>query len=240
MILGAATQLMILGGYHTKRRRPGQTDSEKLIERRLFWQAFILDHDLSLQVGKPPIIGLELINDLPDELPEDLVGTVTFNSGSTLNILREQVQLAQIKSKVYSLLYATSPCKRRADVDNKIISELDSELCTWKATIPDLSRLTGPEKDQGLICLTILHYRYYQILIVLHSFVFQSPTLIESEEGLGTLWSSIALCVGAARATISLLDFHEDRHPFSMYVYDYRLPLFFSRPWLKRFPPDSC
>lgn len=117
MILGAATQLMILGGYHTKSRRSGQTDMEKLVERRLFWQAFILDHDLSLQVGKPPIIGLELIYYLPDELPGDVVDTVTFTDGTTLNMLREQLKLAQIQGKVYSLLYATSPCKRRVHAD---------------------------------------------------------------------------------------------------------------------------
>jgi len=221
MILGAVVQLMILDGYHTTRGRPGQTDMDKLRKRRLFYQAFILDHDLALHVGKPPIISLDLVSDLPDESPEDGVGTVMFDDGTTLNILRKQMTLARIKSKLYSLLYAKSACRRHAHEDAKIISDLDSELDAWKANIPDLSRSNGLEKDNkdsGLICLTILHYRYYQVLIVLHSFVFQSPSLIESDEGFGAMLSSVALCVGAARATISLLDFHKDGHPFSVYV----------------------
>ncbi|PVH69514.1 hypothetical protein DL98DRAFT_505623 [Cadophora sp. DSE1049] len=221
MILGAAIQLMILGGYHTTRKRPGQTDLDKFHERRLFWQAFVLDHDLALHVGKPPIIGLELVTDLPHSLPDDGVGTVTFADGTTLDILREQVALAKIKSKVYSRLYAKDPSTRCAQEDAKAIFDLDSELYAWKRNIPDINRVSGAEKhnkDPGLIALTILHYTYYQVLIVLHSFVFQFPVWLESHESFGEILSSVALCVGAARATISLLDFHEDCHPFSMHL----------------------
>ena len=226
MILGAAIQLMVLGGYYTARRRLGQTAKEKLRERRLFWQAFVLDHDLALQVGKPPMIGPDFVIDLPDELPEDGVGTVTFDNGTTLNILREQVKLARIKSKVYSLLYAKDAFKGRDHEAVKIISDLDSELYDWKARIPEITKSDRPEQDNknsGLMCLTLLHYTYYQLIIVVHSFIFQSSNLAESDENFERVLSSVALCVGAARATISLLDFHEDCHPFSMYVFAYSL-----------------
>jgi hypothetical protein len=221
MILGAAIQLMVLGGYYTPRRRPGQTYGGKLRERRLFWQAFVLDHDLALQVGKPPILGPDFVIDLPDELPEDGAGTIAVDSGTTLNILQEQVRLARIKSKVYSLLYAKDASQRSDCEDVKIIADLDSELYAWKARIPEIikpGKVEQDNKDPGLIFLTILHYTYYQLMIVVHSFIFQSWSLVDSDENFERILSSVTLCVGAARATISLLNFHEDRHPFSMYV----------------------
>jgi hypothetical protein len=213
MILGAAVQLMMAGNYHTGRKQHGQTDMAKLRERRLFWNAYVLDHHLALRLGNPPITNLDLA--LPERLPTDGLGIVTFDSGVTLNMLREQVALARIQGKIYSLLYAKDASTRSAHEDVRIISDLDSELCAWKAHVPDINRSTGVKansKDAGLMCITILHYTYYQLLIVLHSFVFQSSSA-ESED---YLTSSIALAVGAARATISLLDFHEDCHPFSL------------------------
>ncbi len=222
MILGAAIQLMVLGGYYTIRRCPGQTDKEELRERRLFWQAFVMDHDLALQVGKPPIIGPDFLIDLPDELPDDGVGTLTFDNGTTINILREQVKLARIKSKVYSRLFAPNTSTSRDHDELKIISELDSELYGWKECIPEITKSNTAaqnDKNPGLMLLTVLHYMYYQLTIVLHSFIFQSPNLVESEENFERVTSSVALCVAAARATISLLNFHEDRHPFSLYVF---------------------
>ncbi|KIM94630.1 hypothetical protein OIDMADRAFT_106687 [Oidiodendron maius Zn] len=222
IILGAAIQLMVLGGYYTPRRRPGQTCKEKFRERRLFWQAFVFDHDLALQVGKPPIIGPDFVIDLPDELPEDGAGIVALDNGTTLNILREQVRLARIKSKVYSLLYAKDAAKRGDHEELKIIADLDSELYAWKARIPEVTRSGIVEeqdnKDPGLIFLTILHYTYYQLIIVVHSFIFQSSSLVESDENFDRVLSSVTLCVGAARATISLLNFHEDGHPFSIHL----------------------
>lgn len=226
MILAVAIQSMVLSGYDSPRRRPGQSNEDKLRERRLFWQAFVFDHGLALQVGKPPMIGHDFIIDLQDDLPEN-GGTVTFDNGITLNILREHVSLALIKRKVYSLLYAKDAVMKRDHEVVKIISDLDFELYNWKLRIPEITKSDRPpekdHKDSGLMCLTMLHYTYYQLIIVIHSFIFQCSNLIESDDNFENISSSVALCVGAARATVSLLDFHEDRHPFSMYVCTYYL-----------------
>ncbi|OBT60346.1 hypothetical protein VE03_10110 [Pseudogymnoascus sp. 23342-1-I1] len=221
MILAAAIQSMILCGYDNPRRRPGQTDEDKLGERRLFWQAFVFDHDLALQIGKPPMIGPDIIIDMREDLPKDGAGMVSFDNGVTLNILREQVSLALIKRKVYSLLYAKDVVKRRDDEVVKIISDLDFELYNWKLHIPEITKSDKPlqdEKDSGLMCLTLLHYNYYQLIIVIHSFIFKCSNLIASDENFENILSSVSLCVGAARATVSLLDYHEDRHQFSIYL----------------------
>lgn len=173
------------------------------------------------------MIGPDFIIDLRDDLPEDGAGTMTFNHGITLNILREQVSLALIKRKVYLLLYAKDDVIKRDHEVVKIISDLDFELYNWKLRIPEITKSDRPpeqdHKDTGLMCLTMLHYSYYQLIIVIHSFIFQCSNLIESDDNFENILSSVALCVGAARATVSLLDFHEDRHPFSMYVCTYYL-----------------
>lgn len=221
MVLSTAVQLMVLGGYHTPCRRSRQTEKSKIRERRLFWQAFIFDQDLALRIGKPPMIGPDFTIDLPEERPEDGVGTLTFEeSGVTLNFIREQVILAKMQSKVYSTLYSKES-RKHVHEELQLISELDSELCAWKARIPEITKSTRApyyDKDPGLMNLTVLHFAYYQLVIVIHSFIFQSSNLEQLRDDFDRIHSSVALCVAAARARISLLNFHEDSHMFSLHV----------------------
>ncbi|PVH79816.1 hypothetical protein DL98DRAFT_384711, partial [Cadophora sp. DSE1049] len=222
IVLSTAVQLMVLGGYHTPCRRSRQTEQSKLRERRLFWQTFIFDQDLALRIGKPPMIGPDFTIDLPEERPEDGVGTLTFKeSGVTLNFIREQVILAKMQSKVYSTLYSKEARKKYVHEEIQLISELDSELCAWKSRIPEITKSTRApyfDKDPGLINLTVLHYAYYQLVIVIHSFIFQSSNLEQLRDDFDRIHSSVALCVAAARARISLLNFHEDSHMFSLHL----------------------
>ncbi|KAG4411761.1 hypothetical protein IFR04_015099 [Cadophora malorum] len=198
------------------------TEQSKLRERRLFWQAFIFDQDLALRIGKPPMIGPDFTIDISEERPADGVGTLTFEeSRVTLNCVREQVILAKMQSKVYSTLYTKDTRKKHVHEELQIISELDSELCAWKARIPEITKSTKApffDKDPGLINLTILHHRYYQLVIVIHSFIFQSSNLEQLRDDFDRIHSSVALCVAAARARISLLNFHEDSNMFSLHL----------------------
>ncbi|KAG4428903.1 hypothetical protein IFR05_015617 [Cadophora sp. M221] len=224
MTLSIAVQLMVLGGYHIPSRRSRQTELQKLRERRLFWQAFIFDHDLSLRMGKPPMIGSDFTIDLPEERPSDGFGTLTFEEGGiTLNFLREQVILAKIQRKVYSSLYSKESKKKRIHEEMQLISDLDSELCAWKSRIPEIAKPTKEpffDRDPGVMGLTVLHYTYYQLVIVIHSFIFQSSNFEQLRDDFDRIHSSVALCVGAARARISLLNFHRDSHIFSLQLLD--------------------
>ncbi|KAH6715104.1 hypothetical protein BKA61DRAFT_721830 [Leptodontidium sp. MPI-SDFR-AT-0119] len=222
MLLSTAVQLMVLGGYNIPCRRSRQTELQKLRERRLFWQAVIFDHDLSLRIRKPPMIGPDFTIDLPEERPSGGFGTLTFEGGGiTLNFLREQVILAKTQRKVYSSLYSKEAKKKQIHDEIQLISDLDSELCAWKSRIPEITKSTKApffDKDPGVISLTVLHCTYYQLVIVFHSFIFQSSNLDQLRDDFDRIHSSVALCVGAARARISLLNFHEDSHMFSLHL----------------------
>lgn len=168
------------------------------------------------------MIGPDFTIDLPEERPSGRFGTLTFEGGGiTVNFLREQVILAKIQRKVYSSLYSNEAKKKQIHDEIQLISDLDSELCAWKSRIPEITKSTKApffDKDPGVISLTVLHCTYYQLVIVVHSFIFQSSNLDQLRDDFDRIHSSVALCVGAARARISLLNFHEDSHMFSLDV----------------------
>ena len=218
-ILGSAMQQMLLCGYQNSRRPPSVTELQLLHRHRLFWHGFCFDNDLSLRLGKPPIINDSQIVDLPDERPIDGRDIITFN-GQLFNFLRESVSLAKLQNKTYTLLYSDKRASQPTEQLYASIDELDEGLQRWKENTPEILKPQTPldRSDYSrLICITVLHYTYFQLTIAIHSVVFggigsnQCP-----DEGGERIMSSVALCVGAARASISLLNYHDNTHPFTV------------------------
>jgi hypothetical protein len=218
-ILGPAIQQMTLCGYQYGIKPASITELQLLHRRRLYWRGFCFDNDLSLRLGKPPMINDDQIVDLPDENPIDGRDIVTFN-GESFNFLRESVALAKLQNKTYTLLYSD---KSASQPDEKLyasIDELDERLQRWKENIPEIIRPQSPLADADyspLICITVLHYIYFQLTIAIHSVVFGGIGSNNCPYGREErIMSSVALCVGAARASISLLNYHDNTHPFTV------------------------
>lgn len=219
-ILGAAIQSIIMAGYH--HRTTSDTTSTALHERRLLYYAFIFDQDLSMYLTKPASLTTDMLPCLPEEYPEDGLNTLTLEDGSTMNYLREQVILASIQQKVYQKLRSTQASAQSTEQLYASVMELDVELQNWRQNIPDLAQPQTPLAgldEQSLMTLTVLHFCYFQLLVSIHSVVFSraAPLPHECEEN-NLIISSVSLCVSAARASISLLNYHEQRHPFTIYL----------------------
>ncbi|EIT78670.1 hypothetical protein AO1008_00207 [Aspergillus oryzae 100-8] len=219
-VLGAAIQSILMAGYHHP--LPPQDSSTALHEKILLYHAFILDQDLAMYHSKPPSLTSDLISCLPEEDPEDGRNTLRFDDGSTINWLREQVILANIQNKVYDKLRSPRASAQSPEQLYVAVMELDEELQSWRQNIPDMARpqtpLTGLD-DMRLMPLTVLHFCYFQLLISIHSVVFSKAVpLWNHYEESDLVISSVALCVSAARASISLLNYHDQGHPFTIYL----------------------
>lgn len=96
------------------------------------------------------------------------------------------------------------------------------ELQEWRDSIPEMIRPEPTEAlvdaDYGrLMCLTTLHFTYFQLIVAIHSAAFRLRAADEGNEAeSGAIMPSVALCVGASRAAISLLNYHQNGHPFTM------------------------
>lgn len=210
---------MLMAKYPLNKRTPDCTPADLLHRQRLFWYGYVFDHDLGLRIGKPPIVSEGVVVGLPEERPLDGIGMIYFKDGASLNFLREQVILAMLSSKVCSKLYADTASGNSSEQIYAIIDELDAELQRWKHKIPELQRPQRPlqESDQRyLMHLSSLHSTYFHLTIAIHSSVFSASTGHTVHDVDARIIPSVALCVAAARAAISLLNYHDNDHPFTM------------------------
>ncbi|GKT49090.1 fusaridione A cluster transcription factor fsdR [Colletotrichum spaethianum] len=216
-ILAIAVQFVLLAGYHHS-DHPTLTPAETLHRRRLFWQAYVLDHDLMLRIGKPPLITDDFLLDIPEEYPQDGYGMFFYPGDVILNYFRQQVRLSQIQGQICSRLYFRSGRAASTSTLDGEIASLDAELQEWRDSIPEMIR---PEPSSGLIdadysrmmSLSVLHFVYFQLVVAVHSAAFRVL-----DQDVESLRPSVGICVNAARGAISLLNYHQLQHPFTIYL----------------------
>ncbi|KAK2029948.1 hypothetical protein LX32DRAFT_342461 [Colletotrichum zoysiae] len=226
-LMGLTVQLLMMAGYHRPEMNsfPGlHTDEpvDHLHRRRLFWRAYIIDHDLMLRIGKPPLISDDFLIDLPEEHPADDFSMFYYPGGVTLNFFLQQVRLAQIQGRIAATLYhrtGVPPAELEAE-----IRRLDAELQGWRESVPPMIRAENVEAlldgdYHRMVALTTLHFTYFQLAVAIHSAAFRLPSLEDQEgvEGID-IGPSLALCVSASRAAISLLNYHQIEHPYTPYL----------------------
>lgn len=219
-ILSIALQHMSMARYGANVKPHGVSEADFQCRRRLFWNGYVLDMDHSLRLGKPTSISPDVHVDLPEPLPSDGIGVRNVD-GVDYHFLREQVLLAKIQGKMYDRLYSDKSQRQTAEQLYATIDELDDDLQCWKENSPDvLKPLTPLDRSnyENLIFLTVLHYTYFQLIIAVHSVVFHGFGAHNANDRDERIIGSVALCVGAARASIALLNYHDNSHPFTRYA----------------------
>ncbi|KAG4416133.1 hypothetical protein IFR04_010715 [Cadophora malorum] len=210
-ILGIAVQMAVIAGYNTKKG----SDPETLFQQRLFWNAYIMSSDISVYFGKAPAVWDGLVSCLPEKIPADGRGNLTFQDGSTMNVMYQRVALARIRGKVWSMLYSPSAvAMSHQQIYNHVI-ELEHELDIWKSGIPEFTGDILYDGNEGrLVYLTLIHLRYYQLVISIHSVLFTRASSRDPQIRRLKASPSIAKCVQAARDAVSLFSHFNNEHPF--------------------------
>lgn len=207
IILGSATQMILLAGYHITISGPGHKSAQDLQKSRLLYRAFILEQDLSVRLGKPPILSEKLITHLPNERPEDCQGIICLPEGTTVNYLRERVVLAKIQNgaseALRSPLSSTMSSKEFLDSTNQLLEDLQEWNESLPASIkpPELSAKLG---DLQQMQVTDIHWRYFQTVVAIHSTIFSHPSLFSDPSVRDQAAVAVGECAGAVREMLAL------------------------------------
>lgn len=221
--VGAAIRLSHSIGLHKKGAGFNLNASEVEQRKRVFWIAYMLDRDICLRSGRPPIQDDDDMNvELPSEDPADNIGNIPLADGKgKMNLFRLMCTFSIIQSHVYKRLYAVKATKQTDGELLNTIGELDRELETWKDEIPLEFR---PEHDIKashtplILQVAVLHLGYYNCLTTIHRMsvhhgYWTSRLSNFAIQGLNArplnprVFMSAQLCVQAARASIHLLKY---------------------------------
>ncbi|KAF8470584.1 fungal-specific transcription factor domain-containing protein [Kalaharituber pfeilii] len=226
-LLAAAVRLSNSIGMHRRGNWFGLNPVEVEQRRRVFWIMYLLDKELALRSGRPGAINDDDINvDLPEEDPADGVGNIPLQGGKTkVNLFRLLAQFSQIEGKVYMQLYSAKASRQSDQELLNTIGDLDQELEKWKESVPlDIRPEHEIKMDQGPLVLHVvmLHFAYYNCLTTIHRMsihhgYWTSRLSNYAIAGLSArplnprVFSSAALCVSAARASIHLIKYINDK-----------------------------
>ena len=212
-LLGLAVRSMAQLRYHVKMWGSQSTGVESLHRRRLFFKAYVFDRDLSMRLHSPPLISDNCV-ELPEDNPLDGYSVCFLPGGNRVNYFWEQVRLAQIQDVVRSELHSPQSTGISEMQLNGRIAKLETLLNSWRESLPESIRPQKPlfcDDYNQLICITALHYTYFQLIIAIHS----ASLKFIARECKENLARSIRYCITAAKAMVALLDYHDNGHPFA-------------------------
>lgn len=160
--------------------------------------------------------------DLPSEDPPDNIGNIPLADGKgKVNLFRLMCTFSVIASKVYKQLYSVKASRQSDGELLNTIGELDKELEDWKDGIPLDFRPEHEIKANHtplVLHVVVLHFAYYNCLTTIHRMsvhhgYWTSRLSNYAIQGLNArplnprVFSSAALCVSAARASINLIKY---------------------------------
>lgn len=165
-----STALRLAQSMKLHQQYQGSSLSNAEIEqrKRVFWIAYIIDKDISLQTGDPPAQDDDDMDvDLPAETTEPHPKGI-----SGVNFFNLHIGLAIIQGQIYRRLFSTKSL-RLPEIDRLIAAtELDTMLDGWKMSAP-----IGVADDDALGSLSvptrlhtvILSFTYFHTLATIHS-----------------------------------------------------------------------
>lgn len=222
-LVAAAIRLAHSIGLHKRGSGFNLNPAEIEQRKRVFWIAYLVDKDICLRSGRPPAQDDDDMNvELPSEDPSDDIGNIPLADGKgKTNLFRLMCTFAVIESKVYKLLYSTKASKQSDGALLNTIGELDKELEEWKDGIPLDFRPEHEIKASHtplILHIVVLHFAYYNCLTTIHRMsvhhgYWTSRLSNYAIQGLNArplnprVFSSAALCVRAARASIHLVEY---------------------------------
>ncbi|KAF2680386.1 hypothetical protein K458DRAFT_312218 [Lentithecium fluviatile CBS 122367] len=235
--VAAAIRLSHSIGLHKKGAGFNLNASEVEQRKRVFWIAYMLDRDICLRSGRPPIQDDDDMNvELPSEDPPDNIGNIPLADGKgKMNLFRLMCTFSIIQSHVYKRLYSVKASKQTDGELLNTIGELDKELETWKDGIPLEFRPEHEIKASHtplILQVAVLHLGYYNCLTTIHRMsvhhgYWTSRLSNFAIQGLNArplnprVFMSAQLCVQAARASIHLLKYIPKGDPSCVWLIIY-------------------
>ncbi|TVY85216.1 Fusaridione A cluster transcription factor fsdR [Lachnellula suecica] len=134
LLTSSAIKLAQRMGLHRQCHDLSISAAEHEEQKRVFWIAYSLDKDISLQTGQPPT---QDDDDMDVELPFETCNSVVGPNGSNdMYFFNYRVRLAIIQGQIYKRLCSVRATKQ--PVMERVIAakELESMLQAWRASVP--------------------------------------------------------------------------------------------------------
>ncbi|GKZ30521.1 hypothetical protein AbraIFM66950_009360 [Aspergillus brasiliensis] len=191
MFAAAAMRLAQSIGLHRETASGASPEAEQ--RRRVYWIAFILDSDISIRVGRPPVQDLEDYDTfLPTENPPDGKGVLTID-GTKINFFRLLAQLALIQRLFGKKLYTVTVRREQRDDVIERIKTCEEALLGWKKSLPSglqPQRTFAPKSSYFLQ----------------HVCMFQANAIERSRQGTDEdIAPTVSRSLDAARSALALL-----------------------------------
>ncbi|RDW87923.1 hypothetical protein BP5796_03617 [Coleophoma crateriformis] len=140
---------------------------------RLFWNAYILDKDLSLRAKAPSVqCDADIDIPMPPIVLSDGAGIITSKDGhSHLNLFRLRVDLAHIEGKIYDLLYSCRSIKAPKLERQRHVISLQAMLDHWYARIPPafkIEKASATVSNDKIPEITKLYHTYLLCIVTTH------------------------------------------------------------------------
>lgn len=211
MLAAAAMRMSHSIGLHRNnilRLAPSRIEEQ----RRIYWIAFILDADISLRVGRPPIQDLEDYDaPLPAEDPHDGKGVIRLE-GIEINFFRLLAQFALIQRRLYTSLYTVAVHRQpRVNMAGEV-KACEEALQEWRDMIPltlQPQRAFAIAPDYFLQHLLRLHFAYHFCYANLHQVcMLRGQTDISTSQSAAKgIDSTIVQSPESARSAVELLKY---------------------------------
>lgn len=220
MLSAAAMRLSHAIGLHDQDSDLSTRPAEKELRNRVFWIAWIMDHQTCFRTGRPLSHNAKDVNiALPSTFGEQSRSVVTDARGAMASrVFNNNIQLSLIEADIHHQLYSNLSA---SNTDEKITcsQNLDGKLQAWWHALPALCQsesVSGIAANDIQLELLRLHLRYQHCVI-----------LIRRVSGLHDYWAprwdplpsnmspdlhdTVSKCVSAARSIVQLLDLVPER-----------------------------
>ena len=134
LLISAAMKPAHRMGLHKRCQYPNISAAEIEERKRVFWIAYSLDKDLSLQMGQP---SAQDDDDMDVELPSEIDSSLTYPGESTrMTLFNFRARLAMIQGQIYKRLYSVKATKQAVAKRVVAATELEAMLQSWRASVP--------------------------------------------------------------------------------------------------------
>ncbi|KAK1704835.1 hypothetical protein BDP67DRAFT_605768 [Colletotrichum lupini] len=206
MVLGVASQMMFLAGFH----KISTTLAERAIHNhRLLSHAYILDQNLSLWLGKPPLLSSDIVRDVPKQEQYDGYGSIYLQHGTSFNCLKEQLLLAKIQSKAYEKLRSPASSSMSQELHAEISHQLLNELNLWRHNLPALTRPLLIPKDldkKHVPWLSTIFCTFHQVENCIRSSIFSHVSFFDNVASRNQTPLVVSSCASATRKLVAVLN----------------------------------
>ena len=217
MLVSAAIRMLQCLGIHREDPLEKFSPAERRERECLFWCAYILDKDIALQTGRPPVLYEQDISRRPpSEYHDDEIGVVrSLDSSTKVDLFVASQRLAAIQGQVWSKIYSGAEPADRAML-HAAQDELNPVLAAWKAGFPfqfSKEALVSRWPKHAILQTVVLYFKYCHTLVELnkvpHMEKIDGSPLLESScptsKALSTYpHSSARVATDAARDALDL------------------------------------